>query len=326
LRETKKQQHTSQFQRLPVDPEVKAMSEVLRSWLTKNGYAVGLLYPENLCALSRWGADLNDPESVKDIIAKRPAKQGTKLKYAYAYDALMRMKKQTWDFPDYKQEEIIPFVPDESELDQIISACYSRRMATYLQTLKETWPDPTEGLRIERKDLNGNVLSINHPVKDHLPRAIEISDKLVAMLNALPRDSHLFFPMIYGNMFTTFNRLRKRLAAVTKNERFLQITPTSFRTWGGTMLAHYSNGNVLFVKKMLGHKRIENTMKYIGMIQFKEKEPFETAVSTTIEEDRQLMANRFTFVTERRGVKLWQRPKRFSMSDNKRDCLIRNAY
>jgi hypothetical protein len=30
------------------------------------------------------------------------------------------------------------------------------------------------------------------------------------------------------------------------------------------MIAHYTNGNVLTVKKLLGHKRVENSMKYIG--------------------------------------------------------------
>jgi hypothetical protein len=31
------------------------------------------------------------------------------------------------------------------------------------------------------------------------------------------------------------------------------------------MIAHY-NGNVMTVKKLLGHKRIENDMKYIGVV------------------------------------------------------------
>ena len=49
------------------------------------------------------------------------------------------------------------------------------------------------------------------------------------------------------------------------------------------MIAHYTNGNVLTVKKLLGHKRIENTMKYIGIIDFKDYK-FEVTTATTIEE------------------------------------------
>ena len=49
------------------------------------------------------------------------------------------------------------------------------------------------------------------------------------------------------------------------------------------MIAYHTNGNVLPVKKLLGHKRIENSMKYIGMIKFKDDQ-FETTPATTIEE------------------------------------------
>jgi hypothetical protein len=56
---------------------------------------------------------------------------------------------------------------------------------------------------------------------------------------------------------------------------------------GGTMIAHYTNGNVLTVKRLLGHKKVENTMKYIGMVHFKDDE-FEVATATTIEEAQNL--------------------------------------
>jgi hypothetical protein len=57
--------------------------------------------------------------------------------------------------------------------------------------------------------------------------------------------------------------------------------------WGGSMLAHVTNGNVLVIKKMLRHKSIQNTMKYIQTIEFKE-EDYEETVATTPEEIRQL--------------------------------------
>jgi hypothetical protein len=53
------------------------------------------------------------------------------------------------------------------------------------------------------------------------------------------------------------------------------------------MIAQYTNGNVLTVKKMLGHKRIESTMKYIGMIKFG-TDDYETTTATTPEEIREL--------------------------------------
>ena len=53
------------------------------------------------------------------------------------------------------------------------------------------------------------------------------------------------------------------------------------------MLAHYTNGNVLTIKRMLRHKNIQNTMKYIHTIEFKD-EDFEETTASTVEEIRQL--------------------------------------
>jgi len=38
------------------------------------------------------------------------------------------------------------------------------------------------------------------------------------------------------------------------------------------MLAHVTNGNVLVIKRMLRHKSIQNTMKYINTMEFKEED------------------------------------------------------
>ncbi len=77
------------------------------------------------------------------------------------------------------------------------------------------------------------------------------------------------------------------------------------------MIAHYTNGNVLTVKKLLGHKRIENSMKYIGMINFKTDE-FEVTTATTIDEAKQALSAGFEYVTEKSGIMLFRKPKRFS--------------
>jgi hypothetical protein len=77
------------------------------------------------------------------------------------------------------------------------------------------------------------------------------------------------------------------------------------------MIAHYTNGNVLTVKKLLGHKRIENSMKYIGMIDFKDDQ-FEVATATTVDEAKKILTAGFDYVTEKSGIMLFRRPARFS--------------
>ena len=221
------------------------------------------------------------------------------------------MQKITWQIPKYTQEENLPFVPEEKELDQLIASCRSRRMAAFLQCLKETFTDPGEALRIRWIDITDNIITINFPVKGHLPRQLEVSTQLLSMLSSLPKTSEKIFSTSYSAMLGCYQKIRKKAADVQKNPRLLAIEFRSFRHWGGTMLAHYTNGNVLTVKKLLGHKRIENTMKYIGMIHFKDDQ-YEVTTATTIEEAKQVLSAGFDYVTEKNGIMLFRKPKRFS--------------
>ncbi len=76
------------------------------------------------------------------------------------------------------------------------------------------------------------------------------------------------------------------------------------------MIAHYTHGNVLTVKKLLRHKRIENTMKYIHIIEFKDDE-FDVATATSVEEVKQLASPGFEKIDEINGIHVFRRPKRF---------------
>ena len=62
------------------------------------------------------------------------------------------------------------------------------------------------------------------------------------------------------------------------------------------------------MKKLLGHKRIENTMKYIGMIHFKDDE-FDVTTATTVEEAKQVLSAGFEYVTEKDGIMLFRSQK-----------------
>ena len=191
----------------------------------------------------------------------------------YAYDAFCKMEGIQWNMPTYRQEETTLTIPDEKDLDTLInSAVSSRRMAAFLQCLKETFADPEEILRLEWIDLKDNELSINHPVKGHLPGKYQISARLMAMLTSLPRKDKRIFPMTYATAEDYLKKLRKRAAAKFQNPNLVTISFKSYRHWGGSMLAQITNGNVLKVKTALRHKSINNTMKYIYTIAFKEED------------------------------------------------------
>lgn len=84
------------------------------------------------------------------------------------------------------------------------------------------------------------------------------------------------------------------------------------------MLVHYSNGNVLTVKKMLRHKSVLNIMKYIHTIQKLRDDDFEEAVATIPEEVRQLGKAGWQKYDEMtiNGTQMhfYRKPKRFGVS------------
>ena len=69
--------------------------------------------------------------------------------------------------------------------------------------------------------------------------------------------------------------------------RCVRISFTTFCHRGGNEDLP-STKNILLVKKLLGHKRIESTMKYTQLIHFKEDE-YNVAATTTIEQDQELL-------------------------------------
>jgi integrase len=295
--------------------DIEGLVAQYMAYLEREGHAQETRYPYLIRRLAKLGANLLDPDSVKQVIAKQKIKNGSKIQYVYAYDNFAKMLKIQWQIPRYSQEENIPFVPDEKEADQLISFCRSKRMAAFLQCLKETFADPTEALRIKWIDITGNIITINYPVKGHLPGQIKVSNKLIAMLDSLPKTSERIFPTSYGVISGNYRRMRKRCAEVQKNPRLLSVELRSYRHLGGSMIAHYTNGNVLTVKKLLRHKRVENTMKYISMIHF-ENDDFEVATASTPEEVKQLGMAGWAKYDEMSlngtQIHFYKKPKRFS--------------
>jgi integrase/predicted RNA-binding Zn-ribbon protein involved in translation (DUF1610 family) len=309
-----------------LNAETKGLLVRFCQHLEKEGYSQYNMYPQQLRSLVAHGANLLDPESVKATIAKLtyvnrqgetvPFKNGTKMLCCAAYDAFAKMIGIKWDKPRYKQEEIEVYVPYESELDALINGSRSRIMAAYLQTLKETFADPSEALRIRWKDIDWKhqTIAINYPVKGHRTGTVEVSAKLLSMLSALPKKSERVFPYTYKSLAHAYWKLRKRIAAIQQNPRILAVELRGFRHWGGTMIAYITNGNVLEVMRRLRHKNVDSTMKYIGRIQFKTSE-FDTTSATTEEEILRLGSEGWTEYSvmkfNDREIHFFKRPRRF---------------
>jgi integrase len=79
-------------------------------------------------------------------------------------------------------------MPLESEINALIAST-GKKTSTILQLLKETAMRIGEACRLKwiHIDLEHNTMTVNDLEKPGKPRMFKISNKLAAMLNALPR-------------------------------------------------------------------------------------------------------------------------------------------
>ena len=86
--------------------------------MKKQGYKESTIISRDvkLKRLVRLGANLNNPESVKEVIAKQTLwKESMKEVAVFAYDLFAKWKGIHWDKPRYKAVRELPFIPLERD-------------------------------------------------------------------------------------------------------------------------------------------------------------------------------------------------------------------
>ena len=228
-------------------------------WMKKQGYAEASIKSrgEILRRLVRLGAKLMDPESVKDCIARQTNwSEGRKANVVYAYDLFCRYKSIKWDPPAITIPEKLPFIPLEREIDDLIASC-TKHVAVALQIAKETGARVGEIFNLKWKDINLENKTIRiTPEKKSKARIHKISNKLVNMLDQIPREGKEVFSHYknVNSMRRVFERQRKRAAHKLGNPRLLQISFHTLRHWKGTM-EYRKTKDILHVMQTLGHKK-----------------------------------------------------------------------
>ena len=149
-------------------------------------------------------------------------------------------------------------------------------------------------------DINLQQKTVNvTPEKGCNPRILPITDKLIAMLNRLPKrkDEHLF-SQYTGSIRYTFEKQRTKTAQKLNNPRIQKITFHTLRHWKATMEYHITK-DVKHVQYILGHKHSNTTDIYINLEQalfLTENNEWITKVSHNTEEELQLIEANFTLV------------------------------
>jgi len=236
-------------------------------YMQKQGYAPETIRGNQSClrALLTRNADLLNPESVKETIAKEKTwSQNRRRNVINAYTLFLKINGLQWEKPKCHVTQTFPFIPTEQEIDALIAGS-GRKISTFLQLLKETAMRSGEAKRLQwiNIDFDKSIITLNAPEKGSNPRMWKVSAKLIAMLYNLPKES----PKVFGegpinSMKTTFLKTRKRLAAKLQNPRLLNISFHTFRHWKATMEYHKTK-DPYYVKQFLGHKSLRNTEIYI---------------------------------------------------------------
>jgi len=251
-----------------------------------------------------------DPESVKQTIAANDCWSNSyKRLHVFAYDRFAEMMKISWKPPEYRQDTHLPFIPLEKEIDALIAGC-GKKVASSLQVIKETGLRIGEVWRLLWIDLDEERRTLScRPEKHGNPRMLKVSPKLIATLNALSKSGErVFGGTSLSSHRQSFCVQRRRLATKLQNPRLNRITFHSLRHWKATMEYHRTK-DILYVKQLLGHKNINNTLIYTHLVTFDNEDDFSCRTAATVKEARELIEAGFEYVTDMADVKLFRKRK-----------------
>ena len=281
--------------------------------LKKRGLAEGTIKNRTyrLNTLIKRGADLTNPDSVETVLATEKWTPSNKSDSVAAYRSFTKTFNIPWTPIKVRYEPKQPFIPLESEIDQLIAGC-GKRTATFLQVLKDTGARAGEATKLQWTDVNSQnkTISINDPEKGSKSRTVKVSAKTIAMTNAMPKKygNYIFNPRV-ETINDSFWSSRMRVARTLQNPRLLQIHFHTLRHFKATMEYHRTR-NILYVKQLLGHKRLENTEIYTHLIEF-ENDEYHIAHAKSLEEEDKLLQTGFEFVrySEKDQVAIYRKRK-----------------
>jgi integrase len=126
--------------------------------------------------------NLNNPESVKEFIAKYNTTESYKRNLCYAYERYLKYYGINWIRPKYKASHKLPKIPLETKIDMIISA-FNKKLALQLSISKETGLRPVEVTNLIVKDIDFNNNTIHTTSAKHgSPRILTIKPRTSNLL------------------------------------------------------------------------------------------------------------------------------------------------
>jgi integrase len=256
-------------------------------------------------------ADIMNPEKVLEFISTRQSPT-TKNLFVQAYDHFARYYNIKWQKPKYRKSEAPIKVPLEENLNYVIETAKSLKRNVAYDILKGTGIRPIElhNLTLENIDLEQGLIHIRS-AKHGNPRTLKLKSETLANLRVLIATTK---PELKDKIFASPHVLARhwreeRLKAYgeTGNPELLKIRLYDLRHFYATKL-YYNTRDILRVKTDLGHRNIQNTLKYTHVVNFKDDE-YHSATARTLDEACKLIEAGFEYVTEMDGAKIFRKRK-----------------
>lgn len=271
------------------------------------------IYTQYVERLNKAGANIFDPESVKLVIANHFTDRNTKRLATCAYDAFVKFVGKIWDKPNYRREDKPVFIPTDQEL-QLAVNCGQRESIAFSMLVYETGARYNEAERLEWTDIDAERCKVTIKAsKNGKSRTITVTRQLIDALLKLPRLGETVFPpRSWRTRGILFRRRMKRLARVHNNPRFLKIHYHTFRHCKA-LREYHKTRSMLHVKKVLGHKSILTTQRYVEL--YTEiygdilPEDYVCETASTVDEAKKLVEAGFDYVSEIDGIQLYRKVK-----------------
>ena len=118
------------------------------------------------------------------------------------------------------------------------------------------------------------------------------------------------------NTVTSISHSLKQLSQHAENRLAQKINQPQLKNIPMRNLRHHfatlkydQTKDILLVKQLLGHKKIETTMFYTQLITFTEEDEYTVKTATNVKEATDLIEHGFQYVTEMGGIKLFKKRK-----------------
>jgi site-specific recombinase XerD len=255
-------------------------------------------------------ADINNPESAKTYISNLNRDPQTKNSYAIAYNWYCKTNGIQWKKPYFKWERKIPMIPTTQNIDKIISAS-SQKYSTIFTILKEHGLEAHELATVQRNDIDQERGIINvRGCKGHNSRTIKLSTKTADMLRIYLqryRDNNPF-----PNSHVMGEEWRATRKKVARNLNQPELAKIPMRNLRHHFASHTydQTKDILLVKQLLGHKKLETTMFYTQLITFDQDDEYNCKATTDNKEAQDLIEHGFQYIlTTPNGLMMFRKRK-----------------